>query len=173
MDAKNNPIFQTGSEFHTGDVKPGRRKARDLDNPDDNEPMIALAEGIDADAEAYQAEMKFMEEPVTIRLAPSNEKNPPRTVQCWVNGKGAEQFVNGKWMVCGWLPINHTVTTKRKYVEVLARAKNEAVSTRVVKHETHEDNLADRIPSCKYPFSVLRDENPRGHDWLATILQEQ
>jgi len=172
--AKNNPVNKPGKEFDTSDVKVGQRESRNLDEYDnDDEPLIALAEGIGDSRAEYNAALAFMEEPVTIRISKSSEKKAPNVMQCWVNGKGAEQFVNGKWMVCGWLPVGVPVTTRRKYVEVLARAKFETVSTRVVKHEDHEENFADRTAGGKYPFSVLNDSNPRGVEWLSTIIQEQ
>lgn len=171
MDAKDNQVFATGSEFHSNDVKVRGRKPRNLD-VDDNESLVSTVEGLPASDSAYMAELAFLEEPVTIRISPSSEKNPARTVQCWVNGKGAEQLTNGRWMQCGWLPVGHIVTTRRKYVEVLARAKGETVSTRVVQHGEFEENFADRTASLKYPFSILKDENPRGIEWLQGILQD-
>lgn len=172
MDAKNNQVIKSGRESHSDDVKTGQRGSRNLDLPVENETLIALSDGLEDSDEAYHAALKFMEEPVTIRISPSSEKNAPTTVQCWVNGKGAEQLQKGKWMQCGWLPIGHTVVTRRKYVEVLARAKSENVSTRVVKHENREDNMADRVASTKYPLSILQD-SPQGHEWFGRILMEQ
>lgn len=173
MQAKDSPISTGSKEFHTDEVKITQRKARNLDLPPESETLIDVSDGLRADDAAYHSELAFMEEPVTIRIQPSMEKFAPKVVQCWVNGKGAEQLTNGKWMQCGWLPVNHVVTTRRKYVEVLARAKQEGISTRVVKHEDSEDNFADRYTSMKYPFSVLSDANPRGHEWLSRILMGQ
>ena len=47
----------------------------------------------------YADQLKMAEDPVTIIIHPSQEKNPPQVVDCWVNGRGAEVFVNGKWTV--------------------------------------------------------------------------
>lgn len=172
--AKNNPVNQPGKEFHTSDVPVGQRGSRNLDTFDnDEEPLVALADGLaDSDA-AYMGALAFMEEPVKINISKSHEKRAPNVVQCFVNGKGAEQLVNGKWAQCGWLPVGKPVITKRKYVEVLARARQETISTRVVEHKEFEENLADRDAGVKYPFSVMEDRNPRGTDWLSTILQER
>lgn len=171
MDAKNNPVGRPKKEFHSSDVPLGQRDARNLDLPVENETLIALSEGGGTD-EDYHAELAFMEEPVTIRISASSEKNAPTTMQCWVNGKGAEHFRNGKWLVCGWLPIGQQITTRRKYVEVLLRSRSENVSTRVVKHEDREDNMALRTASTKYPVSIIGD-TPKGHEWASRILQEQ
>lgn len=171
MDAKNNPVSTGKREFESGDVKINQRAARNLDLPSEPESIVSLDGGTqDAD---YFATLAFMEEPVAIRIQKSSEKFAPNVVDCWVQGRGAEQLQNGKWMVCGWLPVNHTVITKRKYLEVLARAKHDSIQTRVVKHEDSEENFADPYSSSKYPFSVLQDANPRGHEWLSRVLMEQ
>lgn len=175
MDAKNNVVVSS-NELNTADVKVGQRKSRKLDVIEDDEPMVALAEGIEDDPEAYAEAIAFMEEPITIRVnvpTQADDKHPPRTVQCWVNGKGAEQFTNGKWMQCGWLPLNYTVTTRRKYVEVLARAKQENISTRVIQHRDSEENIADRIAIGKYAISILNDNSPKAQEWIRTIISEQ
>lgn len=172
MDAKNNQVIKAGRETHSDDVRIGQRGSRNIDQAPESETLIALSDGLEDSDEAYHAALAFMEEPVTIRISPSSEKNAPTTVQCWVNGKGAEHFRNGKWLQCGWLPIGQTVVTRRKYVEVLARSRMENVSTRVVKHENREENLADRVASTKYPVSVIQD-SAAGHEWFSRILMEQ
>jgi len=170
--ARDNPVVASGPEFHSSDIKTPQRAARNLDQYEgESEILVNETPSTPDSQEAYNTLLAFMEEPVTIRIQKSNEKYAPDTMRCWVNGKGAEQFVNGKWMQCGWLPVGHTVTTRRKYVEVLARSKQESVATRVVKHEQSEENFADRYTSTKYPFSVLND-TPQGHEWLSNVLQE-
>lgn len=172
MDAKNNQVVKGSREVHSDDFKTGQRGSRNLDIPAESETLISLGDGLEDNPEAYHAALSFMEEPVTIVISPSSEKNAPTTVQCWVNGKGAEHFRNGKWLQCGWLPIGQQVVTRRKYVEVLARAKSENVSTRVMKHEGREDNLADRVASTKYPLSIQGD-TPQGFEWFNRIIMEQ
>lgn len=171
MDAKNNPVHTGKREFNSSDVKPNQRASVDLDLPRESESIIAL-DGAMPDTD-YMAELAFMEEPVTVRFQKGSEKFAPNVIDCWVQGRGAEQFVNGKWMICGWLPVNHPVTTRRKYLGVLAGAKHDSIETEVIKHETHEDNRANIYSSGKYPFSVIKDSNPRGHEWLTRILTEQ
>lgn len=170
MDAINNQVKrQYNREKSTEDMKVGQRDSVNLDMPRDSEEIAIAETTIGQD---YVDEINFMEEPVTIRINKSAEKYAPNVVDCWTNGRGAEQFINGKWAVCGWLPVNTVVTTKRKYVEVLARAKQESIQTRVVKHEDHEDNFADRYTNLKYPFSVISDPSRRGAEWLTRILSE-
>ena len=170
MDAINNPVKrQYNREKNTTEMHIGQRDSVDLDAPRESEEIAIAETTIGKD---YVDEINFMEEPVTIRINKSAEKYAPNVVDCWANGRGAEQFINGKWAVCGWLPVNTVVTTKRKYVEVLARAKQESIQTRVVKHEDHEDNFADRYTNLKYPFSVISDPSRRGAEWLTRILSE-
>ncbi len=174
MDAKNSPVNTGKKELHTSDVKLGQREARRIDVIEDDEPIVSLADGIGSSEAEYIAALAFMEEPMTIRINVSAEKNPARVVPCWVNGKGAEVFHREKWLQNGWLPVGVPVITKRKYVEVLARAKQETVTVRIVDTEGGgKENYADRNPNMRYSFSVLQDANPKGADWLSTILMEQ
>ena len=124
--------------------------------------------------ESYMQDLAMAEDPVTILIYPSREKNAPVVVDCWVNGRGAEVFVNGKWSVFNCLPVNVAVTTKRKYVEVLARARIDTVATEV------EDETADqpsnrliRNSSSSVVFTVIGDKNPRGGEWLRRIMAER
>lgn len=171
-DAKNNPVNTGKKEMTTDDVKLNAREPRRIDVISDvQESIIALDDApILTSQESYLAELAFMEEPMLIRINPSTEKRPAAVCPCWVNGKGAEMFVNGKWMQNGWLPIGTPVMTRRKYVEVLARAKQESVSIRVEEFNGEKLNFADRNPNMRYGFSVLQDQNPRGAEWLTQIL---
>lgn len=168
--AKNNPVNRSQREFESADVKMDQRAAVDMSAPREREEIAAVESVIDA---SYFDELAFMEEPVTIRIQKSTEKFAPNVVDCWVNGKGAEQFTNGKWMVCGWLPVGHPVITKRKYLEVLARAKVDSIQTEVTKYEDREDNKAIPYTSSKYPFQVIQDNNQRGGEWLSRVLMGQ
>lgn len=122
----------------------------------------------------YMTELAFMEEPVTIRIEPSGEENAPLTVDCWVNGKGAEVERNGRWQELGFLPIGIVVTTKRKYVEVLARSKTMKVSTpEQSANDANPDNNVRRRNVRMHSFSVIKDPSPRGAAWLTQIFNEQ
>lgn len=166
--AKNNPVNRPGRELHTDDMEVGQRPAVNLDLPREAESILPVEGALSSD---YLEELAFNEEPVTINIQKSSEKFAPNVVDCWCGGRGAEQFINGKWAVCGWLPVNKPVTTRRKYVEVLARSKQDSIQTRTIKHEESEDNFADRYTNTKYPFSVLRDSE-KGHQWLSKVLME-
>lgn len=172
--AQHHPVNKPATEVSTADMEVGQRPPVDLTKPRSSESIAPLElDAVTGDLDHQRLEaLAFMEEPMTIVLQKGAEKFAPNMVDCWVDGRGVEQFINGKWVSLGWLPVNVPVTTRRKYVEVLARAKQDAVKTEVVKHKEEEDNLAHRFTSGKYPLSVVRDDNPRGYAWLTRVLME-
>lgn len=124
--------------------------------------------------QAYKDALAFNEEAITLLIADTGSQSeyPETFVQCSVNGKPAEVMINGGWQPIGWLPIGVEFITRRKYVEVLARAKPETVRTE------HDDatvknprNMLKRSTRQAYPMSILRDDNPRGREWFARITQ--
>ncbi len=159
-------------EIYTGDFATPEAREIDLDDPDQRTQTFQPAEINSADQQ-YFSSLAFNEEPITIRLEPSAEKHAPTSVPVWVNGKGAEVLINGKWIAIGYLPIGQILITKRKYVEVLARANAENINTDVIAPEG-EDPINKVIKSSqrKYPFSVLKDDNPRGYEWLTRLMYE-
>ena len=114
--------------------------------------------------------LAFDDEPVTIRLEPNTDPNSPTHFPIWVNGKGAEVFMNGRWIEMTYLPIGQVLTTKRKYVAVLACAKTDKVTTEVTEKESErpKNNVA-RFTSAIHSFSIIEDRNPRGAAWLAEL----
>jgi len=168
MDAENNPVRRPGREQYTGDIpipqKPAIETRADLDDE-----VIVAAPNLNKDYEAALAEA---EEPVTIRIERSGEKFAPKSVECWVNGKGAEAFFNGRWNEITWVPVGMQVTLKRKYVEVLARSRVDTIETNVVERDGEDPrNFIDRSTSSRAPFSVIEDRSPRGAEWLRNLLQ--
>jgi hypothetical protein len=122
--------------------KPG---AADIDSPD----FKSMAD-----------ELAFMNEMVAVRIHESTDKNAEKII--FVSNDGTPQrFVRGQY-----------VAAKRKYVEVLARAKPFSVAT----PETFDGN-GDRTTSIRttvglmYPFD-MQDRNPRGQAWLQRVLAE-
>lgn len=109
--------------------------------------------------EAFEMEA-FMNEPVTIVVNPPQDPDDPMLVQVGVNG--VNQFI----------PRGEAIAVKRKYVEVLARAK------RTDFKQTLDDRLGEAMNhlrsmhSLRFPFSVIRDPNPNGGAWLTGVLAE-
>lgn len=115
-------------------------------------------------------EIAFMEEPVTIRLEPSSEKNAPTSIPLWVNGKGCEVFINGKWCELTYVPIGAIATIKRKYLQVLLGAKLDNVSTdHGEPNDPDPKNRVLRHTSSYQAFSIIEDANPKGRAWLSEL----
>jgi hypothetical protein len=129
---------------------------------------IVLTEKIgDAD---YLTELAFMEEPVTIRLEPSSDKNAAGAFPIWVNGKPAEVFQNGRWDEIGYLPVGRTLIVKRKVLEVIIRAKTDTVHTEIREMGgDRPNNVMNRFTSPVHSFSILEDRNPRGPAWVGEL----
>lgn len=105
--------------------------------------------------------LTFMEEPVDIVVSEDTNPNAENPVQVSVNGVN-QFFIRGQ-----------VQTVKRKFVEVLARAKRTAITT----PEVNDGNGARTMritqqSSLRYPFQVMHDPNPRGMSWLRGILAE-
>ncbi len=115
-------------------------------------------------------ELAFNEEPVTIRLEPTAEKNAPTSFPVWVNGKGCEVFQNGRWYEIAYIPVGQVVITKRKYVEVIIRAKIDTLMTEVSEPESENpNNRIKRFTSAVHSFSIIEDKNPAGVAWLTEL----
>lgn len=110
--------------------------------------------------EDQAAALDFMEEEVVVCVFTSTDKNAEPIVEVFCNGT-PQRFIRGQWQ-----------KVKRKYVEVLARAKPFTVTT----PETLDSN-GDRTTridinnALRYPFE-MRDKNPKGAAWLHGILAE-
>ena len=109
--------------------------------------------------EAFEMEA-FMNEPVTIIVNPSQDPDDPKLVQVGVNG--VNQF----------MPRGEPITVKRKYVEVLARAKRTDFQQTLDERLGEAMNFMRAMHSLRYPFSVIEDRNPKGGAWLMAVLAE-
>jgi len=125
----------------------------------------------------YADRLAMDNDPITILIQPSSTENPELTVPVWVQGEGAEVFVNGKWMKLGFLPIGGEVITKRKYVEALGRARPVNCRTEVVGGiqgfgELPRNELR-RNSRLINQFTVVEDRNPKGREWLQRLMAER
>lgn len=105
--------------------------------------------------------LAFAEEPVTVTVHPTSDKYASQIVSTAVQGR-TQNFIRGQ-----------SVTVKRKFVEVLARAK--PVNFRNEEYVNSEGDKAFRWPSTTgllYPFQIDHDANPNGRAWLRKILAE-
>jgi len=176
--AANAPVRKSRAEVNTGEMEMQSRPK--IVMPDSGLPtredIVPAVDGIKVLQKKYLQDLAFNEEPVMIRIASSNhgEKNPPKVVDCWCNGVKAEQFIDGKWVQCGWLPIDKPVITKRKYVEILLRSKRDQIETKHqgTDHENPENALVFNTHAVSL-ISIMQDKNPAGIDWLTQIMYER
>lgn len=155
------------TELHS-DSLPIEQRRTIASAADREEGDVILVDKV-ADPE-YLVELAFMEEPVTIRLEPSADRNAISRFAVWCNGTGAETFSNGRWSSIGWLPVGQVIIVKRKVLEIIARAKVDAVHTEVREPESERPhNAVQRFTSAVHSFSVLEDRNPRGAAWLGEM----
>lgn len=141
---------------------------------DDHEHIVKL------DSELNDPQLKeeaFLNEPVTILINRSMEKGfaPKCTDLISINGIWAEMLVNGKWIRIGYLPRGKAITVKRKYVEILARARCDSFQTEVLQ-PVNEDpiNNVSSVANYTLPFQMIKDENqPKGQEWLEKLLASQ
>lgn len=107
-------------------------------------------------------ELKFMEEPVEVMVHESAADNVSPIVEVFHNGV-PQRFLRGQ-----------VQTVKRKFVEVLARAKKTGYSQQVYADRLSGEAVQRMIPhtALQYPFNIVSDKNPLGSAWLRKILAE-
>lgn len=151
-------------EVHSDDIAIDQRPtAADLG---DRGGDVILVDASLANAD-YLAELAFMDEPVTIRLEPSADKNAISRFVVWVNGEGAQIFQNGRWIAMAWLPVGVVITVKRKVLEVIIRTKIDTVHTEIRNPDSEQPmNTEQRFTSAVHSFSVIEDKSPRGVAWI-------
>ena len=148
------PASITQEQLHTDDLD--ARTLDPIDTDADRETVIESVGKVVRGAEMAQA--AFMEDVLTIRIERGREKQSPQWVDVYVNG------------VCQWVKIGEPQRVKRKFIEVLARSQPFSVST---SHggtdQERPQNRIERNGFAQYPFSVLNDPSPMGHEWLQNI----
>ena len=105
----------------------------------------------------YAAELAFMEEYVDVMVHESTDENAAPVVDVYVNG-------TPQWFVRG-----QSQKVKRKFVEVLANARQTSIKTNVHQDSENVYNRINKHTALRYPFS-MQDSNPRGQAWLRNLL---
>lgn len=107
----------------------------------------------------YARQLAFMEEPVDVIVHESTDRNAEPVVEVYCNGR-AQFFVRGQ-----------VQTVKRKFVEILANARTEAIQTKTLNTGDDVINRIDKHTALRYPFSVAHDPSgARGALWLKQTL---
>jgi len=166
--------FKTKSELSNMNFPINQKptmKMPPIHEPVTREPDIIVAEHsiekLNLDA------LAMAEEAVEILIHRSVEKfSPPVTDYIAINGVPAEMLFKNGWVRMGYLPRGRSIVTKRKYVEVLARAKHDAINTTVIERDNEDpQNFVERVTTSTMSFTVLQDKNPKAHDWLEQLVR--
>lgn len=159
-------------ELHSDEIAVEQRAPMDMDNPHDAGEIVLVDGKQMLLSRDYLDELKFMDEEVTIRLQPSIEKNAATTMPVWVNGRGAEVKVNGRFVPMVYLPTGVTFTTKRKYLEPIIRAKIDRVETSHTEWngDIKPDNKVASFTAPVHSWSIIGD-SPKGHEWASEMVR--
>lgn len=126
----------------------------------------------------YADELKFNEDPVTVILTPSQDRNAPKQLYCAVNGKGAEVWDerSKRWLEFKYVPVGRVLTVKRKYIEVLARSRADTFNTREVTPTPHanQDGFMLEVNTVPVaPITIRHDPaGAKGQEWFSRVMAE-
>lgn len=109
---------------------------------------------------SYADQLAFLEEPVEVMVAEPQDEKESNLVQLFVQGR-SQMIIPGQ-----------PIVIKRKYLEVLARAKQIRYKPVVKINDLTGAPINMMIPRLvlRYNFSVIQDKNPKGAEWLRRIL---
>jgi len=163
-DAKDHPVIRsTGFDSQENETGQGSERVMRStgDAKESLDKNIILANwDFPVDTE-YMAMMAFMAEPVTVRINTTSDPNADQIFEININGN-LELFRRGE-----------TKTVKRYFVDRLCRLKTTRYTQReVVNHEGIRDYVNEPHTALLYEFNVVRDDNPRGADWLRHVQNE-
>ena len=111
-----------------------------------------------ANGDAVELE-RFMNEHVLVRVHDSNDENAVQAIPLGVNG------------ITQWVMRGAPQEIRRKYVEVLARARQTTYKQSAPRVEL-TDSRPEPKTAMSYPFSVERDTS-KGMAWLREIMAQK
>lgn len=154
-------LSSSGHEVHSPDLPITQPPVIDSDAERKPEFIVGNEEMLN---DGYVKELAFMEEPVDVLLHRGREKHAPTMYDFAINGQAI------------WIRVDTPTTIKRKYLEIIARSQPFEVETDVDKNEGKGENAPvvnaiRRHQSSRYPFTVIKDTNPRGAAWLAQVMR--
>lgn len=130
------------------------------------QPEIEIIPGATGAAKAqgglskHAQELAFNEEIIEVMVHESTDENAENPIFTSCNGV-PQYFYRG-------LPQQ----VRRKYVAILASCKEHNITTpEYTQNDGSRATAIRRTSSLKYPFSVIHDPNPRGPDWLRSLLK--
>ena len=120
-------------------------------------------------------QMEFNKEPVTIRILPPNERNPPNYIECGVNGVGCEVWNERakRWDQWFRVPVNEIITVKRMYLENLLRSRITRIRTADFRPgQGDPDPTIYRDTTSVFSVDIIKDKNPQGREWVDSIRRQ-
>lgn len=106
----------------------------------------------------YAAQLAFNEELVEVVVHESTSPNEQMLIDLYCNGT-PQRLIRGV-----------AQRIKRKYVAILAQARQTSIKTTTSANGDDTVNRIDKYTAVRYPFSVVNDPNPKGRDWLKQQL---
>ena len=70
-----------------------------------------------------------------------------------------------------WLPRGRAISIPRKFIESLARYELSFASEQSKDPNSDEGFVQRQRASQPYPFTVIRDDNPKGRAWLERMMR--
>lgn len=134
-----------------------------IDMPAEGEARVELPPNPAGADEDYLRDLAFYEEPVKILVHPTmSDRDTSRLISLGVNG------------VPQYILAGTPITVKRKYVEVLAKARPDTISTEASINSMtgKESNSIKKMSYNHYNFDILEDKNPRGREWIADLRKQ-
>lgn len=124
-----------------------------------NDLVLEPVEALDFEGQAEK--LAFLNEMVIVNIAETSDPAAENPVMLSVNGRAV------------YIKRGDDTVVRRMYAEQLLRAKPIGINTKVGRDEGGEvTNRITKTSAMKYPFSMVRDDNPLGRPWMRKILAE-
>ena len=143
---------------HTDATEVGKREPLPMSEIGDPGPVEKVAETAFTKSEIELD--AFMNEVLTVIVHPDASDNAVENPCPSVNGVN-QPFIRGREQ-----------RVRRKYVEALARGRVTKYQQKTVNPMQPENIQMEERTALVYPFSVLDDPNPKGREWLKSILAQ-
>lgn len=112
------------------------------------------------DFKGHAEALIFLEQKVLVRVMPSSEVGTEKIVEVFNNGT-PQRFIRGEWVI-----------TKRKFVEVLARALPFSVTTpEALDGRGDKTRRINVLNGQRFPFE-MKDPDPQGYAWLQNLYAQ-
>lgn len=161
-DARNRPVRSTRGHVETAEQIVGQDRPRHLRAAGKARQALdpAVVQPVERVVSNEKLEaLKFNEDMLIIRVAESTNPTDEPFAQVWNDGRSVV------------IPRGEDVQVRRKFVEVLARAKKTTYTQEKLPNNEGYRNIPHT--ALKFDFALINDPNPRGgQPWLRGILSE-